>query len=136
MRSPLVYPATGKKTLSGLVIWTSRPAICTDDLQWLGRLRQLDLAPADHRGGGGRHNRADVTIWRLIEVDDHRRVVARPAALSRLAVDPGRSHPRRHSVAGKDQVDPHAEVLVEHARPVVPIGKDARSRPTLADHVV
>src|SRR3984893_3486862 len=102
MRLPLVYPATGKKTLSRLVIWTSRPAICTGDLQRLGRLRQLDLAPADDRGGGRRHNRADVAIGRLIEVDDHRRVVARPAALARLAVDPGRPHPRRHRVAGKD----------------------------------
>src|ERR1700730_8002099 len=136
MRSPLVYPATGKKTLPGLVIWTSRPAICTGDLRRLGRLRQLDLAPADHRGGGGRHNRADVAIGRLIEVDDHGRVVARPAALARLTVDPGRPRPRRHGVAGQDQVDPHAEVLVEHARTVVPIGEDARSRPALADHVV
>ncbi len=97
---------------------------------------QLDLAPADHRGGGGRHNRADVAIGRLIEVDDHRRVVAGPAALARLAVDPGRPHPCRHDVAGQDQVDPHAEVLVEHARAVVPIGEDTRSRPVLADHVV
>src|SRR5579859_6908404 len=111
MRSPFVYPATGKKTLSGLVIWTSRPAICTGDLQPLGHLRQLDLAPADHGRGRRRYNRADVAIGSFIEVDDHRRVVTRPAALARLAVDPGRSHPRCHGVAGQDQVDPHAEVL-------------------------
>src|ERR1700674_6112295 len=102
MRSPLVYPATGKKTLSGLVIWTSRPAICTGDLQRSGRLRQLDLAPADHRSGGGRHNRGDVTIGRLVEGDDHGRMVARPAALARLAVDPCGPYPRRHRVAGHD----------------------------------
>src|SRR6476661_3620387 len=123
MSSPFVYPATGKKTLSGLVIWTSRPAICTGDLRRLGRLRQLDFAPPDYRGGRRRHNRADVAIGRLIEVDDDRRVVAWPATLARLAVDPSRTHPRRHGVAGQHQVDSHAKVLVEHPRPVVPIGE-------------
>ena len=39
--------------------------------------------------GRRRHDRADVAVGRLVEVDDHRRVVARPLALARLAVDPG-----------------------------------------------
>ena len=39
-------------------------------------------------------------------------------------------------VAGEDQVDPHPEVLVEHARAVVPVGEDALVRPAVADDVV
>ena len=37
-----------------------------------------------------RHDRPDVAVRRLVEVDDHRRVVARPLALAGLAVDPRR----------------------------------------------
>ena len=37
---------------------------------------------------------------------------------------------------GQDQVDPHPEVLVEHARPVVPVGEHTAGRPAVADHVV
>ena len=44
-------------------------------------------------------------------------------------------HPVRHRVAGQDQVDPHAEVLVEHAGAVVPVGEDALVRPSLAHDV-
>ena len=38
--------------------------------------------------------------------------------------------------AGQDQVDPHAEVLVEHAGPVVPVREDALVGPPVADDVV
>ena len=83
-----------------------------------------------------RHDRPDVAVRRLVEVDDHRRVVARPAALARLAVDPRRPDALGHRPAREDQVDPHAEVLVEHAGAVVPVGEDALVRPAVAHDVV
>ena len=42
-----------------------------------------------------RHDRADVAVGRLVEVDDHRRVVARALALAGLPVDPRRLHAAR-----------------------------------------
>ena len=63
----------------------------------LGRLRQLLRAAPGHRRGGRRHDRPDVPVRRLVQVDDHGRVVARSAALARLPVDPcglGRGSPR------------------------------------------
>ena len=63
------------------------------------------------------------------------RVVARPFAFARLAVDPGRAHPVGDRRAGEDQVDPHPEVAVEHPGPVVPVAEDALVRPAVADDV-
>ena len=37
--------------------------------------------------------------------------------------------------AGEDQVDPHAQVLVEHARAVVPVAEHALAGPAVADDV-
>ena len=71
----------------------SRRATATASATELRRLRQLLRPALDHRARRRRHDRADVAVGRLVEVDDHRRVVARPAALARLAVDPRR--PRR-----------------------------------------
>jgi DNA primase len=42
-----------------------------------------------------RHDRPDVAVRRLVQVDDHRRVIARPGALAGLPVDPRRPHPAR-----------------------------------------
>ena len=75
-----------------------------------------------------RHDRPDVAVGRLVEVDDHRRVVARPLALAGLAVDPGGLDALGDGVAGQHEVDPHPEVLVEHAGAVVPVGEDALVR--------
>ena len=41
-----------------------------------------------------------------------------------------------HRVAGQHQVDPHAEVLVEHPGPVVPVGEHPLGRPAIAHDVV
>ena len=57
-----------------------------------GRLRQLLGAAPGRRRRRRRHDRPDVAVRRLVEIDDHRRVVARPLALARLAVDPGGPH--------------------------------------------
>src|SRR5918994_6210328 len=63
-------------------------------------------------------------------------MVARPAALPRVAVDPGGLHALRDGPAGKDEVDAHAEVLVEHAGAVVPVGEDPLAGPAIADDVM
>ncbi len=60
------------------------------------RLGQLGRAPLGGRRGGRRHDRPDVTVWRLVQVDDHGGVVARPAALARLPVHPCRPHTAGH----------------------------------------
>ena len=52
------------------------------------RLRQLLRAALGDRRGRRRHHRADVAVGRLVQVHDHRRVVARPLALAGVAVDP------------------------------------------------
>ena len=101
----------------------------------LRRLRQLLRAALGHRRGGRRHDRPDVPVRRLVEVDDHRRVVARPAALARLAVDPRRLHALGDRLARRAQVDPHPEVLVEHPGAVVPVGEHALVRPAVAHDV-
>ena len=59
------------------------------------RLRQLDRAALGRRRRGRRHDRPDVAVRRLVEVDDHRRVIARSPALAGLPVDPRRPHPAR-----------------------------------------
>ncbi len=64
------------------------------------------------------------------------RVVARAGALARLTVDPRGLHAAGHRPAREDQVDPHAEVLMEHAGAVVPVAEDALVRPAVADDVV
>ena len=95
------------------------------------------LAPRFVTGRGRRrHDRADVAVGRLVEVDDHGRVVARPAALARVAVDPRGLDAVGHRPAREDEVDPHAEVLVEHAGAVVPVGEDALVGPAIADDVM
>ena len=69
----------------------ARPALARPRppaLTALRRLRQL-LRPL-RRVRGRRHDRADVAVGRLVEVDDHRRVVARALA---LAAPGGRSRP-------------------------------------------
>ena len=82
-----------------------------------------------------RHDWPDVPVRRLVEVDDHRRVITRSPAFARLAIDPDGSDPARDGAAGQDQVDPHPEILVEHSRPVVPIGEDALGRPAITHYV-
>src|SRR5204862_248907 len=79
--------------------------------------------------------RADVAVRRLVEVDDHRRVVARTFALARVAVHPGGLDAVGDVVAGQDEVDPHAAVLVEHPGAVVPVGEDPLVWPPLAHDV-
>ena len=63
------------------------------------RLRELDLAAPLGGGRRRRHDRPDVAVGRLVEVDDHRRVIAGPAALARLAIDPGRLDARRRPLS-------------------------------------
>ena len=44
-------------------------------------------------------------------------------------------HPLGHAAAGEHEVDPHAEVLVEHPGAVVPVGEDALAGPAVAHDV-
>ena len=108
----------------------TRPAALTT------RLRQLLRAALRDRRARRRHDRADVAVGRLVEVDDDRRVVARALALAGLAVDPGGLDALGDRVAGQHEVDPHPEVLVEHAGAVVPVGEDALAGPAVAHDVV
>ena len=87
------------------------------------------------RSRGRRHDRPDVPVRRLVEVDDHRRVVARPAALAGVAVHPRRLDAIGDRLAGQHQIDPHPEVLMEHPGPVVPVGEDPLVRPAIAHDV-
>src|SRR4051794_27521854 len=93
----------------------------------LGRrgLRKLLGALLRDRRRRRRDDRADVAVRGLVEVDDHGRVIGRALALARLAVDPRGLHALGDRVGRQDEVDPHPEVLVEHARAVVPVGEDA-----------
>ena len=100
-----------------------------------GRLRQLGRAAPGRRSGGRRHDRPDVPVRRLVQVDDHRRVIARPAALAGLPVHPCRPDAAGDRRAGQHQVDPHPEVLVEHSRAVVPVGEHPLVRPAIAHDV-
>src|ERR1700733_15317163 len=65
------------------------------------------------RAGGGRTRRGrrddgpDLTVGGVVQVDDDRRVVARPGALAGFPVDPGGADPAGDGGAGEDQVDPH-----------------------------
>ena len=58
----------------------------------LRRLGQLDRAAPRRRSGRRRHDWPDVAVRRLVQVDDHRRVIARPVALARVPVHPRRPH--------------------------------------------
>src|SRR5215469_8050112 len=98
-------------------------------------LRQLDLARLA-RCRWRRHDRPDVTVWCLVEVDDHWRVVTWPGALAGMPVNPRRLDPAGHRRARQHQIDPHAEVLVKHAGSVVPVREDALVRPALAHNIV
>ena len=62
-------------------------------------------------------------------------VVAGAFAFAGLAVDPGGLGAVGDRGGGEDQVDPHAEVFVEHAGAVVPVGEDAVGGPAVADDV-
>ena len=99
------------------------------------RLRQLLGAAPGHRRRRRRHDRPDVPVGRLVQVDDHRRVVARAAALAGLPVHPRRLDSAGDRLARQHQVDPHPEVLMEHPRPVVPVGEHALVRPAVAHDV-
>src|SRR3954469_1239236 len=57
-----------------------------------------------------------------IQIDDHRRVVARSLALAGVPVDVRILDGLGGWVARVDEVDAHAHVLVEHAGTVVPVG--------------
>src|SRR3954447_10874232 len=57
-----------------------------------------------------------------IQIDDHRRGVARPPALAGVPVDVRILDGLGGWVARVDEVDAHAHVLVEHAGTVVPVG--------------
>src|SRR5688572_8533726 len=60
-------------------------------------------------------------LSRLVEIDRQRSVIRRHRrALARLAIDLRVHEPIRGVRAGQEQVDAHPEVLVEHARTVVP----------------
>ncbi len=69
-----------------------QPSRDRDRPRRLARLRQLLRAAPRSRSRRRRHDRPDVAVRRLVQIDDHRRVVARPLALARLAVDPGGPH--------------------------------------------
>ena len=55
-------------------------------------LRQPLAAAPGPRSGGRWHDRPDVPVGGLVEIDDHRRVVAGPGALAGVPVDPRRPH--------------------------------------------
>ena len=102
--------------------------------------QRADVAPAGsalggRRSGRRRHDRADVPVRRLVQVDDHRGVIAGSLALARLAVDPRRADSASHRRRGQHQIDAHPEVAVEHPGAVVPVGEHALGRPVLAHHV-
>ena len=52
-----------------------------------------------------------------------------------MAVHPRSAHPPRDLSPREDQVDPHPQVLVEHAGAVVPVGEHALAGPALAHDV-
>ena len=98
---PARLPEDARRAQARAALARPRPAALTDHRRAL-RLRQLLRAALGHRRGRRRHDRPDVPVRRLVEVDDHRRVIARPLALARLTVDPRRLHPlgdRRRSPA-------------------------------------
>src|SRR3954454_2499933 len=98
-------------------------------------LRQSPRAALRDRPRRGRHDRADVALEGLVDVDDDRGVVTGAFAFARLAVDPGGADAIGDRVGGEDQVDPHPEVAVEHAGAVVPVGEDSLVRPAVADDI-
>src|SRR5262245_25414963 len=74
-------------------------------------LGELLLAALGGGRGWRRYDGADVAVGRLVEVDDHRGMVARPGALARVAVDPRGAHPAGDRRRGEHEIDAHAEVL-------------------------
>ncbi len=63
--------------------------------------------------------------WRLGDVDEQGRVVARLRTLAGVAVDEGPGHPVGEGGRQQDQVDAHAPVLGEVPGPVVPPAEQA-----------
>src|SRR5437660_186953 len=85
------------------------------DSKYQSGLGQFERATFSCRRGGWRNHRPDITVWCLVQVDDHRCVIARQRAFTSLTVDPGGAHSTGHRVAGQHQVDSHAQVLLKHA---------------------
>ena len=102
----------------------------------LRRLRQPLRAARRRRSRRRRHDGPDVTVRCLVQIDDHRRVIARPLALPGLAVNPGGPDAVCDRRGGEHEVDPHPAILVEHPSPVVPVGEHALVRPAVAHDVV
>src|SRR6185295_15357087 len=103
-------PGPRKSTIS---IQAEDAAVVATDTRALasrGLRQSLDPA-ADPWCGRRRHDGPDVAVRRLVEIDDHRRVIARPLALASLAIDPGRPHTVRDPGRREHEVDPHPEVL-------------------------
>src|SRR5580693_2910349 len=99
-------------------------------------LREPGRARAGGARGGRRDDGPDVAVGSVVQVDDDRGVVAWPGALACFPVDPRGAYPAGDGVAGEDEVDAHAQVLVEHPGPVVPVGEDALVWPPVPDDVV
>src|SRR5205085_9703341 len=93
-------------------------------------------APPRYRGRWRRHDWSNIAVWRPIEVDDYRGVIARQRAFAGLPIYPGGLHPVRHRLASQHQVDAHTEILVKHAGPIVPIGKYPLRRPMIPHDVM
>ncbi len=81
------------------------------------------------------HHRAHIAVGCGVQVGDDRCVVAGFGALAGQAVDPGGLGARGRAGAGEDQVDPHPEVLVEHAGPVVPVAEHSVVGPAAAHDI-
>ena len=62
-------------------------------------------------------------------------MIARPGALAGVAVDPRRPYALGDRRARQHEVDPHPEVLVEHAGAVVPVAEHALAGPAVAHDV-
>ena len=91
---PARLPEDAGRAQAGPALARPRPAarLARTGAPRVRRLRQLPRAAPGGRRRRRRHDRPDVAVRRLVEVDDDGRVVARPLALARLPVDPGRPH--------------------------------------------
>src|SRR5262252_10205965 len=77
-------------------------------------------APRCDPARGGRPARVE-GVTGLVEIDHERRVIRRQGlALARLAIDLDPHRARGNRPGHEQVVDPHAEVLVEVARAIVP----------------
>lgn len=92
------------------------------------RPRGAAVPTAAARQGRGRRRA------RHVEVDDHGCMVTGQLLLARRAVDPRGGDASRHRRRGEDEVDAHAQILVEHAGPVVPVREDALG-PAVPQHI-